>query len=166
MTTETTVSKGQEFFSPGQTEGNTGGNINWGAPRCCCCCWHNWDRQCAPLEAWIFIAGWLQQLGQRGAPKQGGAADKYHPRLIIRRKLARHPLRGKNGKCATTNIRHPRLFLVSVAVFFFFALWRLTVWSECRWVFMRAQCDMFIPSTVLKPENIGFGEPSWSRREK
>lgn len=29
MTTETTVSKGQEFFSPGQTEGNTGGNINW-----------------------------------------------------------------------------------------------------------------------------------------
>lgn len=32
MTTETTVSKGQEFFSPGQTEGETGGgggDINW-----------------------------------------------------------------------------------------------------------------------------------------
>lgn len=27
MTTETTVSKGQEFFSPGQTEGNTGGTL-------------------------------------------------------------------------------------------------------------------------------------------
>lgn len=28
MTTETTVSKGQEFFSPGQT-GGIQGNINW-----------------------------------------------------------------------------------------------------------------------------------------
>lgn len=27
MTTETTVSKGQEFFSPGQTEGDTGGTL-------------------------------------------------------------------------------------------------------------------------------------------
>lgn len=29
MTTETTVSKGQEFFSPGQTRGGYRGNINW-----------------------------------------------------------------------------------------------------------------------------------------
>ena len=29
MTIETTVSKGQEFFSPGQTEGDAGGTFNW-----------------------------------------------------------------------------------------------------------------------------------------
>lgn len=29
MTTETTVSKGQEFFSTGQTEGDNRGDINW-----------------------------------------------------------------------------------------------------------------------------------------
>lgn len=32
MTTETTVSKGQEFCSPGQTEGRVKGKINW---ECC-----------------------------------------------------------------------------------------------------------------------------------
>lgn len=91
MTTETTVSKGQEFFSGGQTEGGMKGKINWE----CCDATAAADTietigQCVPFWTKMLLSltdsntGWkmAEQMKKKGGG-EGALQTKSTPVLIL-----------------------------------------------------------------------------------